>query len=65
MMLAYWALLQFVSGLTDLGSEPGGGVAFWAHVGGFVAGMILSKVFVRPEYVAAHQAYKWQLRRLR
>ena len=54
-MLVYWMLIQFVSGLTDIGGEPGGGVAFWAHVGGFIAGMVVIKLFARPDYVAAHQ----------
>jgi membrane associated rhomboid family serine protease len=55
-MLVYWMLIQVVSGLTAIGSGPGGGVAFWAHVGGFIAGMVLVKLFARPDYVAAHQA---------
>ncbi len=37
LMLGYWFLFQFLAGLPALGSE-GGGVAFWAHIGGFVAG---------------------------
>ena len=52
-MLIYWALLQFVGGLSRIGSE-GGGVAFWAHVGGFIAGVILAKLFVRPDHLASH-----------
>ncbi len=40
LMLGYWFLLQFLGGLPALASE-GGGVAFWAHVGGFVAGVVL------------------------
>ena len=62
-MLGYWLLLQFVSGLTVLGRE-GGGVAFWAHFGGFVAGAALVKLFARTDYVAAHQARQWQPRRV-
>ena len=64
-MLGYWLLLQFVSGLTTLGGEPGGGVAFWAHVGGFVAGAVLVKLFARTDSVAAHQAHHWRPRRRR
>ena len=63
MMLGYWLLLQFVSGLTVIGQE-GGGVAFWAHFGGFVAGVILVKLFARPAYVAQHQAQHWRPRRV-
>jgi len=39
-MLGYWFLLQFIGGLPSLASE-GGGVAFWAHIGGFAAGALL------------------------
>jgi len=63
MMLGYWLVLQFVSGLTAVGRE-GGGVAFWAHFGGFVAGAILVKVFARADYLAERQASQWRPRRL-
>jgi membrane associated rhomboid family serine protease len=63
MMLGYWLLIQLVSGLTALGRE-GGGVAFWAHFGGFVAGVALIKLFARPDYLAEHQSRRWQPRRL-
>jgi membrane associated rhomboid family serine protease len=62
-MLGYWFLIQFVSGLVSVGGE-GGGVAFWAHVGGFVAGVVLVKLFARPDYVATHQAHHWRPRRV-
>ncbi len=63
-MLVYWAFLQFVG---SLGTGSGGGVAFVAHLGGFVAGAALVKVFAKPELVQAHQAalralYQRQLR---
>ena len=63
MMLGYWLLLQFVSGLTAMGQE-GGGVAFWAHFGGFVAGAALVKLFARPDYLAEHQSRHWRPQRL-
>jgi membrane associated rhomboid family serine protease len=62
-MLLYWAFLQFASGLTSLAGSQTGGVAFWAHVGGFVAGIILVKLFSRADHIAAHRAYHWQPRR--
>jgi membrane associated rhomboid family serine protease len=62
-MLGYWLLLQFVSGLTVAGQE-GGGVAFWAHFGGFVAGVVLVKLFARADYVAEHRAHHWRPRHL-
>ena len=45
-MLGYWAFIQFASGLTTVNVE-GGGVAFWAHVGGFAAGLLLAAAFRR------------------
>lgn len=61
-MLLYWAGLQLLGGFSRIGAE-GGGVAFWAHVGGFVAGVVLIKLFARGERVASHQSHHWQPRR--
>lgn len=42
-MLGYWLLIQVLGGLPMFGGGgEGGGVAFWAHVGGFVAGVLLA-----------------------
>jgi membrane associated rhomboid family serine protease len=54
-MLAYWFILQLVAGAATLGSA-GGGVAFWAHIGGFVAGLALIKPFERRPLVEAKLA---------
>lgn len=54
-MLGYWFLLQILGGLPALGSNAGG-VAFWAHIGGFLAGLALIHPFKRPEYLAAHRS---------
>jgi membrane associated rhomboid family serine protease len=62
MMLGYWFLIQLASGL--LSQDDVGGVAFWAHVGGFVAGIVLIKFFARDEYVQAHRAGRWRPQRL-
>jgi membrane associated rhomboid family serine protease len=62
-MLGYWFLIQFVSGLLTAGRDMGG-VAFWAHVGGFVAGVVLIKLFARDDYLRAHRAHHWRPRRL-
>jgi membrane associated rhomboid family serine protease len=46
--LGYWFLIQFLlANATTVASahQTSGGIAFWAHVGGFVAGVILIKVF--------------------
>ena len=55
LMLGYWFLIQVLAGIPSLTSEAGG-VAFWAHVGGFLAGVLLIPVFSKPERVAAHRA---------
>jgi membrane associated rhomboid family serine protease len=55
-MLIYWMVLQVFGGLAQTVSEQGGGVAFWAHIGGFVAGVVLIKIFAKPKHVAAHVA---------
>jgi membrane associated rhomboid family serine protease len=54
-MLGYWFLIQILGGLPTIGNEEGG-VAFWAHVGGFVAGAILIHLFKDPRLVAEHRA---------
>lgn len=50
-MLGYWFVLQILSGAMSLptSGEDGGGVAFWAHVGGFVAGLIIGRFFTKAE----------------
>ena len=40
-----WFLLQFFSGVAALGAATSGGVAYWAHVGGFICGLLLVWVF--------------------
>jgi membrane associated rhomboid family serine protease len=47
-VLGEWIVIQFFNGAAVLSMAPGrdvGGVAFWAHVGGFVAGVIMIKIF--------------------
>ncbi len=48
-VIGLWGLLQFISGFGSLGSGgASGGVAFMAHVGGFVAGILLVFLFRNP-----------------
>ncbi|HLX84864.1 MAG TPA: rhomboid family intramembrane serine protease [Terriglobales bacterium] len=47
-MLGYWFVVQFVSGTTTAiaeTSQSSGGIAFWAHIGGFVAGVVMINLF--------------------
>jgi membrane associated rhomboid family serine protease len=60
-MLGYWFLIQLLSGLPSLGNKEGG-IAFWAHVGGFLAGAILVLVFRNRELVERHRLGRLQLR---
>ena len=62
MMLGYWFFIQLASGF--LSSDEVGGVAFWAHIGGFVAGVVLIKLFARGDYISAHGAHHWHPQRL-
>jgi len=54
-LLAYWFFLQVVGGSAARGGS-GGGVAFWAHVGGFAAGVALVKLFEKRKLVTAKRA---------
>jgi membrane associated rhomboid family serine protease len=57
-ILGYWFVIQILSGLGSVGGGPSGGVAWWAHIGGFLLGMILIRVWPkRPQpfrYVAGY-----------
>ena len=51
-LIVFWFITQFISGVTSLGAstDTSGGVAVWAHVGGFIAGLILVQVMApRPK----------------
>ncbi len=62
-VVGLWGLMQFIGGFGQVGRE-GGGVAYMAHVGGFIAGMVLVFLFrnsVRPmpnSYGARHFNYQ-------
>ena len=58
-VLGYWFLVQFLVGTTSIGysSQTSGGVAVWAHVGGFVAGIVLIKLF--PERPRRYRYGTW------
>lgn len=58
MVLIWWFGIQVLLGIPDLAGMPrqGGGVAVWAHVGGFVAGALLVRAFERPELVERRRA---------
>jgi len=60
LVLGYWFFVQFLSGAaTSIAetSQTSGGIAFWAHVGGFVAGIVLIKVL--PERPQRYRYAAW------
>ena len=61
-VLGLWFVMQLLSGGMSIGSS-GGGVAFFAHIGGFVAGMVLIGVFKRPDvpFFSPPRHSRWDL----
>lgn len=57
LMLVYWFAIQFASGAAETGAGDTGGVAWWAHVGGFVAGAIL--IWTRPRRRRLRRTYQF------
>jgi membrane associated rhomboid family serine protease len=58
-MLGIWFALQLFDGLNAIGASSSGGVAFWAHVGGFVVGAAGVYLFKDDELLADHPHAKW------
>ena len=61
LVLGMWFVTQLISGGMSVGAS-GGGVAFFAHIGGFVAGMALIGLFKRPDvpFFASSRSHRWQ-----
>jgi membrane associated rhomboid family serine protease len=57
LVLGMWFVLQFFQGVLSLGMTDVGGVAFWAHIGGFVTGVLLGRLLKKPD--AVYPAYRW------
>ncbi|NOK00163.1 MULTISPECIES: rhomboid family intramembrane serine protease [Myxococcus] len=63
-VLLWWFGVQLFSGLPQLNTvstDASGGVAFWAHIGGFVAGMALIKLFQNPRYTNQRTSIRHRL----
>jgi membrane associated rhomboid family serine protease len=43
-ILGYWFFLQFLAGISTVGAAATGGVAWWAHIGGFLLGMLITSL---------------------
>ena len=61
-LLGFWFALQFFSGMGSMSLDEAGGVAWWAHIGGFVAGMALLFVFQKPAPKRRAYAYSPRFR---
>lgn len=59
-VLGFWFLLQVLNGFGTLGIRSGGGVAWFAHIGGFVAGMFLILFFKRKGKYRVNRSRKWR-----
>jgi membrane associated rhomboid family serine protease len=53
-VLGFWFVLQLFTGVLSLGGE-GGGVAYFAHVGGFVAGVALMFIYAQIRGIPVFQ----------
>jgi len=49
--LGVWFLTQLLAGTMSAGGGAVGGVAWWAHIGGFIAGIVLHRFFLRRQWV--------------
>ncbi len=56
--IALWFALQFYSGLGSLTQGTTGGVAYWAHIGGFLAGLVMVFVFRRPKLPDPNEGWR-------
>jgi membrane associated rhomboid family serine protease len=52
-VLGFWFVLQFFSGITNLGAHINGGIAYFAHIGGFAAGVVLALLFFPKERLSS------------
>ncbi len=46
-VIGFWIVIQFINGIISKGIATQGGVAWFAHIGGFVFGILMIKVFLR------------------
>jgi membrane associated rhomboid family serine protease len=60
LMLGWWFLKEFLTGLPQLFDPTpaiSGGVAVWAHIGGFIAGLVFSRAFEDRSLIAEHKRF--------
>ena len=57
MLIGFWFLTQLVSGVGSITSTTQTGVAYFAHIGGFIAGLVLVRLFGIGQGTAGEQDY--------
>jgi membrane associated rhomboid family serine protease len=60
--LGFWFVMQLFSGFASVGSIESGGVAWWAHIGGFVFGVLFFRLFIprrHPAYIRQYPDEYW------
>ena len=62
-VLGFWFAVQLFSGFHPLGGEGGGGVAWFAHIGGFVAGVVLVFFFEQKRRLRRSRALRYHWRK--
>lgn len=56
-VLGVWFVLQFFNGVLSLGGPDVGGIAFWAHIGGFVTGVVLALIFGKRRQISPQRRW--------
>jgi hypothetical protein len=58
-VLGFWFVIQFFNGAASISaSAASGGVAWWAHIGGFVSGILMFYIF-RKIFGGTHRRYRY------
>ncbi|MDZ7845125.1 MAG: rhomboid family intramembrane serine protease [Anaerolineales bacterium] len=57
LVLGAWFILQLFQGVVSLGGPDVGGIAFWAHIGGFLTGVLVGTIM--PKKKTSHPSYPW------
>ncbi len=60
LVLVFWFVIQFFQGFASIASGATGGVAWFAHIGGFIAGLLLIKMMAPARLAMLKAARQWQ-----
>jgi membrane associated rhomboid family serine protease len=59
LVLVFWFVIQFFQGFASIASGATGGVAWFAHIGGFIAGVVLIKMMAAPRLAMLKTQREW------